>query len=243
MADIGFSVIFPAFNEEENINTTINNALGYLKTINDAWEIIIVNDGSEDKTGILSEEICRREPRVRAIHHSKNEGYGRALKDGFASSRYNYIFFTDSDGQFDLRDLDKMWPLAKEGIAELIIGYRFKRQDNLLRRFLGWLYNRLVYLLFDLNVKDIDCAFKIFKRSVFEKINIDSNNFFVNTEILIKARFLNYKILQVGVSHFPRRAGRSTVSLKKILLTLIELQRQYYSSIKLKIKRKCKESK
>ena len=162
---------------------------------------------------------------VRVVHHPTNKGYGSALKRGFDISRYKYVFFTDSDRQFDVKGLDILLPLIKTDAVEIIIGYRLKRKDPFIRRFLSWGYNSLVGYLFDLNVKDIDCAFKIFRRDIFSKIKIESRNFFVNTEILAKARHYGFNILEVGVPHFPRTAGKTTVTLKQIPMTLIELYR------------------
>lgn len=221
----GISVILPAFNEEKNILQSIRDATDYLKTIKDRWEIIIVNDGSLDKTGKIIKAIVSRNKNVQVINHVNNLGYGRALKDGFTASKYEYVFFTDSDRQFDIKALDVMWPLAKTGVVELVVGYRKNRKDPFLRKFLSRGYNILADWLFDLDVKDIDCAFKIFNKKIFEKIEIESDRFFVNTEILAKANFFKFKILEVGVPHFPRKAGKSTVSLKYIPLTIKELYR------------------
>ena len=221
----GISVVLPAFNEEENIKEAVTDATDYLKGIKDSWEIIVVNDGSKDKTEEIVGKIIRSNKKVRLITHPVNLGYGRSLSDGFLASKYEYIFFTDSDRQFDIKALDVMWPLAKTGVVELVIGYRKNRKDPFLRKFLSRCYNILADWLFDLDVKDIDCAFKIFNKKIFEKIDIESNRFFVNTEILAKARYFKYKIVEVGVPHFPRKAGKSTVSLKYIPLTIKELIR------------------
>lgn len=225
MERFGISVILPAFNEEENLQEAVKDALEFLRTIKDPWEIIIINDGSVDRTGELAEKIGRSQPRVKVIQHHKNMGYGRSLSDGFAASSYDYVFFTDSDRQFDLKALNVMWPLAKTGVVDLIIGYRINRQDPFLRKLLSRGYNILADFLFGLDVKDIDCAFKIFNKRIFKRIEIESDNFFINTEILAKAKYFKFKILEVGVPHFPRRAGRSSVSFKYIPLTIKELFR------------------
>lgn len=238
MLDLGISVVFPAYNEEKNIKETINDAIQYLKTINDEWEIIVVNDGSKDKTGILAQEISNGELRVKVIHHSLNEGYGKALKHGFAASRFEYVFFTDSDRQFDLKFLDVMWPLAKTEGVDIVIGYRIRRQDHFLRKLLSRGYNSFVGFLFDLDVNDINCAFKIFKKSIFEKIKIESSSFFVNAEVLAKAKFYNYKMLEIGVPHFPRKEGKTSVSLKYIPITLKEFWMAYISLNRIKMKSK-----
>lgn len=234
MSKLGISVVLPAYNEEENLKAVVKDAREFLGTIKNPWEIIIVNDGSTDQTGMVAEKLSRANSGIRIVHHLTNQGYGQSLRDGFAAGKYSYVFFTDSDRQFELKALTVMWPLAKTGAVDLIIGYRIKRHDPFLRKVLSWGYNSLAGFLFDLQVKDIDCAFKIFKKEIFKKIRIESNNFFINTEILAKARLFNYKILEVGVPHFPRRAGKSSVSLKYIPLTLRELLRIKRSIDKLK---------
>lgn len=234
MNENSISVVFPAYNEEKNIKIVVLEALKYLETIKEKWEIIIIDDGSSDNTGKIIDKFAQNNRKIKIIHHLKNEGYGKSLKDGFAASSLDFVFFTDSDRQFSLKALDIMYPLAKTGVVDLVIGYRINRQDPFLRKFLSWGYNSLAGLLFNLQVKDIDCAFKILKKSIFNKIKIESSNFFINTEILAKAKLLNYKILEVGVPHFPRKAGKSTVSLKYFPLTVRELWRIYWS---LKIKR------
>jgi glycosyltransferase involved in cell wall biosynthesis len=221
----GISIILPAYNEEANLRAALNDALSYLKTLKDPWEIIVVDDGSSDDTGKIAADFAKHHRRIKIISHQRNMGYGRSLSDGFLASNYNFVFFTDSDRQFDLKALDIMWPVAKTGVIDLVIGYRLNRKDPWIRRFLSRCYNILADILFDLDVKDIDCAFKIFKKEIFEKIKIESDNFFVNTEILAKARYFRYKILEVGVTHFPRKAGKSTVSFKYVPLTIRELIR------------------
>lgn len=221
----GISIILPALNEEENIEAAIHDIITYFDSGEEKYEVIVINDGSTDSTGDIADRMTREDNSVRVVHHSVNKGYGSALKRGFDISRYKYVFFTDSDRQFDVKGLDILLPLIKTDAVEIIIGYRLKRKDPFTRRFLSWGYNSLVGYLFDLNVKDIDCAFKIFRKDIFSKIEIESKNFFVNTEILAKARHFGFNILEVGVSHFPRTAGKTTVSLKHIPLTLIELYR------------------
>lgn len=229
------SIILPALNEEGNIEAAIQDIQSYFSSREEKYEIIVINDGSTDSTGDIVERLAKENGSVRVIHHSINKGYGSALKEGFESSKYKYVFFTDSDRQFDIKGLDILLPLIKTDAVEIIIGYRLKRQDPFIRRFLSWGYNSLVGFLFDLNVKDIDCAFKIFRKDIFSKIKIESKNFFVNTEILAKARYFGFNVLEVGVPHFPRAAGKTTVSFKHIPVTLIELYRINKEIKKLKI--------
>ncbi len=230
----GISIILPALNEEGNIEAAIQDIQLYFHSREEKYEIIVINDGSTDSTGEIADRLVKENGSVRVIHHSINKGYGSALKEGFENSKYKYVFFTDSDRQFDIKGLDILLPLIKTDAVEIIIGYRLKRKDPFLRRFLSWGYNSLVGYLFDLNVKDIDCAFKIFRKDIFSKIEIESKNFFVNTEVLAKAMYFGFNVLEVGVPHFPRTAGKTTVTLKHIPLTLIELYRIFKSIKRLK---------
>ena len=219
------SIILPALNEEGNIGAAVNDIQSYFNSRDEKYEIIVINDGSTDSTGEIAEGLAKENGSIRVVHHPTNKGYGSALKKGFEISKYKYVFFTDSDRQFDIKGLDILLPLIKTDAVEIIIGYRLKRQDPFIRRFLSWGYNTLVGCLFDLNVKDIDCAFKIFRKDIFSKIEIESKNFFVNTEVLAKAMYFGFNVLEVGVPHFPRTAGKTTVSFKHIPMTLIELYR------------------
>ncbi len=228
------SIILPALNEEGNIEAAIQDIQLYFHSREEKYEIIVINDGSTDSTGEIAERLVKENGSVRVIHHPINKGYGSALKEGFENSKYKYVFFTDSDRQFDIKGLDILLPLIKTDAVEIIIGYRLKRKDPFLRRFLSWGYNSLVGYLFDLNVKDIDCAFKIFRKDIFSKIEIESKNFFVNTEVLAKAMYFGFNVLEVGVPHFPRTAGKTTVTLKHIPMTLIELYRIFKSIKRLK---------
>ncbi len=229
------SIVLPALNEEGNIEAAIQDIQSYFNSREEKYEIIVINDGSSDSTGEIAEGLAKENGSISVVHHQANKGYGSALKKGFEISKYKYVFFTDSDRQFDIKGLDILLPLIKTDAVEIIIGYRLKRQDPFIRRFLSWGYNTLVGCLFDLNVKDIDCAFKIFRKDIFSKIEIESKNFFVNTEVLAKARYYGFNVLEVGVPHFPRTAGKTTVSFKHIPMTLIELYRINKEIKKLKI--------
>ena len=221
------SVILPAYNEEDNIEAAVNDILSYLVRIAHEYEVIIVNDGSRDRTGEIADGLASQNPHVRVIHHNPNKGYGQALKSGFAAAQYRLLFFTDSDRQFDIRNLDDMLPLITD--ADIVIGYRLNRQDPPIRKILSLGYNILMKILFNLKARDIDCAFKLFRREVFDHICIESDRFFVNTEILVKARTQRFRIREVGVQHFPRTANLSSVGFKQIPLTIREVTRIWKS--------------
>ena len=223
-APVTLSVIFPAFNEEANIRQTVESARLVLPKLAQTWEIILVNDGSRDATTPLCDELAEQYPEVRAIHHTDNRGYGAALKSGILAARYDYIFFTDSDGQFDLQELENLIEWA--GHYEIVTGYRAKRQDPPHRLINAWGWKTLVRMVLGVKVRDIDCAFKIFQRSVFDRVQIRSVGAMVNTEILAQAMSFGMKIHEVKVSHYPRRYGKpSGADLRVIAKAFRELFR------------------
>ena len=200
------SVIFPAFNEEANIRCTVETAIKVLPNVATRWEIIVVDDGSSDATARICDDLKARYREVEVIRHGQNRGYGAALKSGIISAKYDFIFFSDSDGQFNLRDLEQL--ICWSNDYDIVAGYRAKRHDPLYRRMnaLGW--NILVRLVLRIKVRDIDCAFKLFRREVFDRVQIRCVGAMVNTEILAQATQLGMRIHQVEVSHFPRRHGK-----------------------------------
>ena len=215
----GISIILPAYNEEESLPITVERALDALPKIAPEFELIIVDDGSTDATRELAVALIReRHPRVRLAVHPANRGYGAALRTGFALARYDLVFYTDSDNQFDLGDLRHFLPLIGE--YDLIVGFRVYRYDTVLRSILSWIYNRIVRILFRVRVRDVDCSFKLFRREVLEKIVIESDDFFVDAELVAKARRWNFRLLEKGVRHYPRIAGETTVRPSHVIHTL-----------------------
>lgn len=226
----GVSLILPALNEAENLRELVPRMIAYGKDLAPLkYEIIVVDDGSKDETRKIVDELKSKHPEhIVSIHNARNRGYGFAIRQGINHSRYDLIFFTDSDGQFDIEDLNLLLPLIQSGVPDIVIGYRIDRKDPWNRLFLSGCYNLVVRFLFDVSVKDVDCAFKLFRKDIFNKIKIGSRNFFINTEILAKAVFFGYRILEVGVDHLPRSAGTSTVSLKHMFVSLRELVRIWF---------------
>ncbi|HEX4668198.1 MAG TPA: glycosyltransferase family 2 protein [Chthoniobacterales bacterium] len=223
-APVSLSVIFPAYNEEANIRHTVEAARLILPKLAQTWEIILVNDGSRDATTPICDELAEQYPEVRAIHHADNRGYGAALKSGIVAARHDFIFFTDSDGQFDLQELENLIDYA--GHYEIVTGYRAKRQDPPHRLINAWGWKTLVRMVLGVKVRDIDCAFKIFQRSVFDRVQIRSVGAMVNTEILAQANSFGMRIHEVRVSHYPRRAGKpSGANLRVIAKAFKELFR------------------
>lgn len=221
--DTGISIIIPALNEEKNLEPLVTEIIDYFSSKHIPYEIIIVNDGSSDNTGKSADALASKYKNISTIHHVQNKGYGKSLKDGFNASRHEYLFFTDADRQFKINSLDAFLPLMKEGTADMIIGYRIDRKDNLLRKLLAWCFNRTACTLFSINSRDIDCAFKLFKKEVFSSLKIKSDDFLFNAELLAKAQIRQFNIIQVGVKHYPRFAGNSTISYKSISSTIKRL--------------------
>lgn len=222
----GLSIILPAYNEEENISTAVNRALSVLPDIAQQYEVIVVNDGSRDKTRDVAQTLtCEHYPNVRLLNHVRNHGYGAALRTGFAAARYDLVFFTDSDNQFDISELEHFLPLMRQ--YDIVTGFRVYRYDPVLRCILSWIYNRLVGVLFRLRVRDVDCAFKLFRKEAIDKIAPRCNNFFASTEILARGRKWNYRIAEKGVRHYPRTAGETTVRPSDIPRTLREISHMW----------------
>lgn len=220
------TIILPAFNEEANIAEAIDEAARVAPKFTDDWEIIVVDDGSRDRTADVLEACKRSVPRLTVVRHPQNRGYGAALKSGVSLAKKDLIFFCDSDLQFDLNELGEM--LKWIGQYDLVIGYRKKRVDPVHRRLNAFGWNLLVRLLLGLHVKDIDCAFKLFRREVFEKVRIDAVGAMVNTDILAQARKLGFLIYQVPVTHYPRKSGEpSGANVRVIVKAFRELVQLY----------------
>ncbi|HMA36805.1 MAG TPA: glycosyltransferase family 2 protein [Chloroflexia bacterium] len=220
------SIVLPAYNEEANIELATRRALAVLPEITSAYEVIIVNDGSRDRTRAVAEDLARQYyPHVRVLNHQQNRGYGAALRTGFRQAHYDLVFFTDSDNQFDVGELKYFLPLMRQ--YDIMTGFRVYRFDPVLRSLISWCWNRLVGVLFRLRVRDVDCAFKIFRREALDKLTVECDNFFVCTELLAKARKWNFRIGEKGVRHYPRMAGETTVRASDIPRTLREVFRMW----------------
>lgn len=220
------SVFFPAYNEEKNIKSTVTKAAKILSKVAKIWEIIVVNDGSKDKTGEIVEKLIEKEKRIRMITHTPNRGYGAALKTGFYNARYEWIAFTDADGQFDFSQITKFIAKQRQAKADLVIGYYLERKVPLYRIWGSKFWEIAIFLLFGLKVKDVDCGFKLIRRQVIEQVpKLEAERGpFISSELLIKAIKKGFKIAEVGVHHYPRQAGKATgASLKVIFSGLTDL--------------------
>jgi glycosyltransferase involved in cell wall biosynthesis len=220
------SLVFPVFDEEENIDELIAIARRIGEQHARDFEIVMVDDGSRDGSARIIDAWVARDPRVRVVRHSSNSGYGAALRSGLREAAGELIFFSDADLQFDLGELDRL--LAHARHFDIVAGYRSPRRDPWPRLLIARAFAAIVRGLFGLRVRDIDCAFKVFHRHVIETIPMASLGAFINTEILVRARAAGFRIQQVPVTHRRRRFGRQTGAHPRVILrAAIELSRLY----------------
>ncbi len=225
---LSLTIFFPCYNEEANVERVTLKALEVGRRIADELEVIIVNDGSKDHTGEIADRLAGEHAEVRAVHNHPNLGYGGALQRGFREATKEWVFYTDGDGQFDFGEIPKLLPLLEE--YDIVSCYRVDRKDSLVRKLNAWAWTTLVNWLFGLRLRDIDCAFKIFPRELFERIAMKSMGALIDTEILAKARNLGYSITQTEVHHYPRTAGEQSGANIRVIARafkeLFKLRRQ-----------------
>ncbi len=231
MYKIELSVFFPCYNENLNILRLVMDSMKVLDNLVGKYEILIINDGSTDNTSDIADKLSNKYQQVRVIHHSSNKGYGASLISGFTNSKYEWVFFTDADQQFFISEIDLL--LKHVHHYDLIIGYRKQRKDIWYRVLYGRLWTFTVQKLFELDIKDIDCAFKLINKSLLSNITLNFSSACINAELLVKLIRSGAKIKQIGVSHRPRvygkqTGGRLTVALKAIL-DLYKLRRNLFS--------------
>jgi glycosyltransferase involved in cell wall biosynthesis len=205
---IGISAALPAYNEEENVAPMIEALDSVLSSVTDDYEIVIVDDGSKDRTSERVLEMKERYPNVRLVQHPVNQGFGAAVHTAFTSAAKEWVFYTDSDRQFRVEEISKLLPLAGE--ADIVAGYRAPRADPWPRKVFGFGWFALCTLLFGYTTRDIDCAFKLFRREIMDRIQVDSRGATFSIEFLARSKRAGYKIAEVPVSHLPRPAGSPT---------------------------------
>jgi len=218
------SVFLPCYNEEASVARTVERALVVLRgRALERFEIIIVDDGSRDRTGVIADALAAEHPEVRVARHGVNQGYGAALRTGFETFKFPWVFFTDGDGQFDLAEIDGFFAAADD--VDVVIGYRLERADHVGRRVNTWLWSLAVRSLFRLRVRDVDCAFKLLSRDALDRVRpLTASGAVISTELLVGVRGAGIAIREIGVHHYPREAGAPTgASVKVILHALREL--------------------
>jgi glycosyltransferase involved in cell wall biosynthesis len=212
----GLSIVLPCFDEQENVAGAVRDALSAAQRYSAECEVIVVDDGSRDGTGAVAADLVARHSEVRLVLHRQNRGYGAAVRTGVRSARMPFVLLTDGDRQFDLDQLGTFVPLA-DG-ADLLAGYRLRRHDPIGRRLSGAAWNRLVHHLFRVGVRDVDCAFKLVRRDLLERIDLVSDGAMVSTELIVRSRLAGARIVEIGVQHRARVAGRQSGANPRVVL-------------------------
>lgn len=217
------SYFFPAHNEEANLEGLVAEALETLPTLADTFEIIAVDDGSRDGTPALADALAAAHPEVvRVVHHSTNLGYGAALRSGFGAARYDLVAFTDGDRQFHVADIGRLTErLAAADAPDVVVGFRIKRADPLVRTLYARAYRLANRIFFGLKVTDVDCACKVFRREALEGLRVESGGAFFSAEMIIKLRASGRSVVEIGVPHYPRTAGSATGAKPQVVLRAV----------------------
>ena len=210
------SIVLPAYNEEANVERAVEHVATVAQEIGLDHEIILVNDGSTDRTGEIAHQLMERIPHFRLVEHFPNRGYGGALKAGFTAATGDWIAFTPADNQFDFREITAL--LAARDDADIVSGYRADRQDSFIRKLNAWGWNMLVRLLFGYLCRDIDCGFKLFRRDILDHVHVISDGAMIDTEFLAGAKARGYRIAEVPVTHLPRTAGEATGANIRVIM-------------------------
>lgn len=213
----------PAYNEEENLEQFIHGAVSVLAELSDNYLLTIVDDGSSDRTSDIADELAEKYENVSVIHHSENKGYGSTLITGFTNperEKYNLIGYADSDGQIELSEVRKFLPLLTD--SDAVIGWRVNRAEVGYRRLQSWVYNKLNKMLFGIDYHDFNCPFKMFKREVLEHMEIEDTSFFIDAEVVIKAKLAGYTIKEIEVKHYPRVFGKGSGTNPRLIFESIK---------------------
>jgi len=221
----GLTVFFPAYNDAGTITSMVIGAVIAARRLTDDFEILVINDGSQDATAKVLEELARMCPTLRVITHPENRGYGAALRTGFTAATKEFVFYTDGDAQYDPRELADLWARMTPGV-DLVNGYKISRSDPLHRIVIGRLYHHFVKMLFGLRVRDVDCDFRLMRRSIFERVHLEKNSGVICLELMKKVQDAGYHILEAPVHHFHRAYGTSQFfNVRRIVHTLFDILR------------------
>ena len=204
----GISAFFPAYNDGGTIASMVLSAILVLEKLTDDYEVIVVNDGSHDYTAEILDELERQYDRVRIVHHEKNRGYGGALRTGFSEASKEFVFYTDGDAQYDVRDLPALWEQMNDSV-DMVQGYKIGRSDPLHRVIIGRIYHGMTNLAFGIHLKDVDCDFRLIRRSIFDKVHLESDSGVICVEMMTKIRHAGFRITEVPVHHYHRAYGQS----------------------------------
>jgi glycosyltransferase involved in cell wall biosynthesis len=227
----GLSVFFPAYNDSGTIASMVIRAVQTASALTPDYEVIVVNDGSSDATPAIIDELARTYPHVRAVHHPRNRGYGGALQTGFRSATKDLIFYTDGDAQYDPSELAVLWERLSAD-ADMVNGYKISRSDPLHRIVIGRIYHHIVKTLFGLTVRDVDCDFRLMRRSIFERINLEKTSGVICLEMMKKITDAGFRIAEVPVHHYHRAFGKSQFfNFRRIAKTAVDVMRLWFALV------------
>lgn len=202
------SIFLPCYNDEGTIGSTILKSFDILRRVTDDYEVIVVDDGSKDNSLKVLEELNRNYKELKIVKHPKNMGYGAALRDGFLNATKDFIFYTDGDGQYDVYELAELISHMNDGV-DIVNGYKIKRSDPIHRKIIGRLYHNVMKVLFDIKIRDVDCDFRLFRRNIFDKVHLQSNDGGICVEFVKKCHDANLNFAEVPVHHYYRVSGAS----------------------------------
>ena len=227
----GLSVFFPAYNDSGTIASMVIRAVQAAAELTPDFEVIVVNDGSADATPAILDELARTYPHVRVVHHAKNRGYGGALQTGFRSATKELIFYTDGDAQYDPAELSALWARMTPD-ADLVNGYKISRSDPLHRIIIGRLYHHIVSVMFGLTVRDVDCDFRLMRRTIFERINLEKTSGVICLEMMKKIEDAGFRIVEVPVHHYHRAFGKSQFfNVRRVAKTGVDVLRLWFALV------------
>jgi len=217
------SVFFPAYNDSGTIASLVISARQTAASLTDDFEIIVVNDGSADATAQIVDELARTYPEVRVVHHTRNRGYGAALRSGFAAATRDLVFYTDGDAQYDPSEMSILWRALRSDV-DLVNGYKISRSDPRHRIFIGRLYHHTVKLLFGLHVRDVDCDFRLMRRSIFDRVSLETSSGVICLEMMKKVEDAGFTVAEVPVHHYHRVYGKSQFfNFRRLFKTAIDV--------------------
>lgn len=227
----GLSVFFPAYNDSGTIASMVIRSVRAASDLTSDYEIIVVNDGSADATADIADELARTYPHVRVVHHPTNRGYGGALQTGFRTATKDLVFYTDGDAQYDPTELALLWSKMTPD-ADVVNGYKISRSDPLHRILIGRLYHHIVSILFRLKVRDVDCDFRLMRRAIFERINLEKTSGVICLEMIKKIQDAGFHIVEVPVHHYHRAFGKSQFfNLRRIFRTAFDVMGLWFALV------------